>query len=152
MESEGWRNPRNREEVVNRIVNLTGHLIRLMNEEGLSASFQSRGRARVVSKPIPVDDMVVQNVVYDRGSFIIPRVIQTERKIIDLPGPEDGVLYIVSGIVCDVAQREDVWAIGRQVASHGRVTAGRSLIRFDNRFYGMRPSSDVEAETTGTDG
>lgn len=136
---------------MNRIVNLTGHLIRLENEQGLSASFQSRGRARVVSKPIPVDEMVVQNVVYDRGSFIIPRVIQSERKIIDLPEPEDGVIYIVSGIVADVAQRDDVWAIGRQVASHGRVTAGRSLIRFDD-LYGMRSAGVVKKAVESSDG
>ena len=107
-----------------RVVNLTGHPVRLETDSS-SILIQSDGqRARLVSRPHMVGEVKI-------AGLCIPLYVHDERRILDLPDPEAGTIYIVSGMVADVAQRDDVWAIGRKNATKGEVESGYTLIRWE---------------------
>lgn len=72
--------------------NLTGHLIVYENDDGDTLFLKSRRKARIDSK------MDTEEVVVVRGTAV-PLLSVQEKKIVDLPPPQEGVLYVVSGIV-----------------------------------------------------
>lgn len=72
--------------------NLTGHHIVYENDVGDTLFLRSKGKARIDSK------MDTEEVVVMRGTAI-PLLSVQEKKVVDLPEPQEGVLYVVSGLV-----------------------------------------------------
>lgn len=107
------------------VVNLTGRIIHLENDDGVAVTLPTHGpRARVVSRPRYVDPVAIYGVE-------VLRIIRTERRIIDLPDPEEDTIFLVSGVVADAAQREDVWAVGEKMVANGRVHGAHVLVRYE---------------------
>lgn len=109
-----------------RLVNLTGHSLKLASRGDEALYLPSEGRARVDSGMRMVDRFVVGMRI------VIPLLEITENKIVDLPDPVEGIVYIVSGIVAgSVRDRDDVVTPSRVVRddTSGRVTEARALLR-----------------------
>lgn len=100
-----------------RIVNLTGHAIRL----GYSAEMlDSEGMARIRNEMTEVGRVVIDGP----PPAELPILRLVEGKISGLPDPVEGVLYVVSGLVAGAAARDDVVAPARtERDGGGRVTA-----------------------------
>lgn len=107
-----------------RIVNLTGHPLSLVDDDGRNATVASAARARVSSLQVPDGEWEV-------GGLSIPILRIAERTVHELPEPEDGTLYVVSGLVAAVASRRDVVSPIRLVREPGggRVLGARALLR-----------------------
>jgi hypothetical protein len=109
-----------------KLVNLTGRNVTLKpNDDDPNRIFLPiEGRARVVSKPVTVGAVEYQGMT-------VAIVEYHERRVIDLPDEEPGTLYIVSGVVADAVQRDDVWTVGNKlIAASGKIIAGRWLVRY----------------------
>jgi hypothetical protein len=105
------------------LVNLTDHELCLIDPEtGRQVVLPSAGRARVSS----FND--VQEYVELEG-VRIPIVQVVERTLYQLPEPEEGTLYIVSGLVAATAHRSDVVSPARLKRDSGRVIGARALLR-----------------------
>ena len=102
--------------------NLTGHPLTL-SEGNKGIRLPSEGRARIDSSINEDGDILVEGLS-------IPLLRLQERTIIGLPEPEEGVIYVVSGIVATAAQRQDVVAPSRVVREEksGRVKECKALI------------------------
>lgn len=72
--------------------NLTGHHIVFENDEGDTLFLRSVGKARIDSR------MTVVEEVQQRGT-VMPLLEVEERSVEGLPEPQEGVIYVVSGIV-----------------------------------------------------
>lgn len=107
-----------------RIVNLTGHDLRLGNSaEQLPGSRHTK--ARVKSDFDEVWTVHVDGPPSDD----IPVLMVTEKYIRGLPDPVEGTLYVVSGIVASAAMRDDVVAPGRvERVGGGRVTGCHAFL------------------------
>lgn len=107
-----------------KIVNLTGHDVTLSDGVGRVRTFPSVGKARLRS-----NQDIEAYIDFGDGS-LIPQIVMSKPIIEGLPDPQENVLYIVSGVVASVADRDDVVSPGRsQRESNGLVVAARALIR-----------------------
>lgn len=112
------------------IANLTGHPLDLLNGTGGRVRVPVEGRARVKAKMQPS-----YRVNY-RG-LVIPVLDIEEQEIVGLPGPISGMVYVVSGVVGALANRDDVVSPGRvRRDRQGRVIGAQALVR-------IRRESDV---------
>ena len=119
-----------------KVVNLTGHPIRLGDESGhYFLTLMPQGRARIVSHYKKVDSVAVRSAFGGPARYVDRRVI-SERNVVDLPEPDGETIYVVSGIVAAFVDRDDVWAIGKKVTHGGDVEAGRALIRYTREKNG----------------
>lgn len=86
------------------LINLTPHEVKIVGDNGnVIASILSSGVARASQQDIPVDSI-------EFGEVSIP-VVKTEfGEVTDLPGPTEGVAFIVSIITLNAAK-----AVGRSV-------------------------------------
>lgn len=101
--------------------NYTGHPLTI-TVGNKSIRLKSLGRARIDSGVEEKDSIEVEGLK-------VPLLLLQERRIINLPDPVEGVMYVVSGIVATAAQRDDVVAPSRVLReSKGRVTECRALI------------------------
>lgn len=110
-----------------RIVNLTGHPITLTDGMTRLARLESEGRARV-------HHIDVLREYVDVDGLSVPVIDRKGQEVYGLPDSEDGVLYVVSGIVQVVTERKDV------------VAPGQFLRRRDNSIRGARAFVRVEKE------
>lgn len=108
-----------------RVVNLTGHPLRLLGDNGKFAEVRETELRTRASSLLVVDEYV--NV----GGIEIPVLSVKERTLHNLPPAEDGVIYVVSGLVASLANRPDVVSPARLVreANKGRVRGARALLR-----------------------
>lgn len=106
-----------------RIVNLTGHGIRL----GSSAThLDPVHRARMRAEHVEEDTVLIPGP----PSCELPIIHTYERYVEHLPEPADDVLYIVSGIVAGFANRDDVVSPGRVERNTNRdVVACHAFVR-----------------------
>lgn len=106
-----------------KLVNLTGHPLTLTDGTKI-VTLPSSGRARVESKK-----KKARRIIFDGLEIEIINVFRDQ--ITGLPDPQEGVIYVVSGIVADTADREDVVAPGGLIRDNGngRVKGCRNFIR-----------------------
>lgn len=91
------------------LVNLTGHPVNIIGENGIRINIQPSGivarveqqKRTTTTRSLPL----AENVSID---VLVMDCVDT--RIINLPDPEPGVYYIVSTLVAQLAQREDVIA------------------------------------------
>lgn len=74
-----------------------------------------------------VSNDVTEERVLDFGEVRIPMLAIVEKKL-DGPEAEDGVLYIVSGLVAARARREDFVVVSRQERSYSKVVTGAKAL------------------------
>lgn len=87
------------------LVNLTPHPITIRTADGdITIPPDPRGPARVDVAPGPAGKITVDGMPVD---VMAPPVYGP---VVDLPDPEDGVGYIVSGLVAGRVDRDDVFA------------------------------------------
>jgi hypothetical protein len=107
-----------------RLVNLTAHPITLIDPTtGDSHTIPSSGVARVESKFSRADTLVLD-------ALHIPVVTPGEREVVDLPAPEEGTTYIVSGLVASTVARADVVSPVQLVREGTSVIGARALLRY----------------------
>jgi hypothetical protein len=106
-----------------KIINLTGHPLTITDGEKIM-TLPSEGRVRVDSSK-----KTLRTVWYE--GIGMPVVGIKRKEVTGLPPPEDGVVYIVSGIAADTANRDDVLSPGGLVRENGkgRVMGCRQFIR-----------------------
>lgn len=118
----------NMERRVVRIVNLTGHPLRLGTETS-NLRFRSGGKVRLDTH-YRVDERVV--VESEDGSISVPILRITPGRDDEIPDPEDGVLYVVSGLVGGRVGRADVVSPAQvHKDENGRVKFARALLRYE---------------------
>jgi hypothetical protein len=102
--------------------NYTGHKL-IITIPPKSLTLKSEGRARIDSDIKEMGRIEIEGLS-------IPLLSLQERAIVDLPEPEEGVIFIVSGIVATAAQRSDVMAPSRitREEGSGRVLECKALI------------------------
>lgn len=109
-----------------RVVNLTQHRITLFDITGEHHVHvdPSANTARVNSE-MKTDEYIVVDGIQ------IPIISVSNRQILNLPEPEDGVLYVVSGLVASEAHRPDVVSPSRIVRDpfNGNTRGARALLR-----------------------
>lgn len=107
------------------LVNLTGHKLSL-TDGSVIKTLPSQGRARVVSESEPLGEVEI-----DEFNKTLPITALYEQTILYLPEPEEGTLYIVSGIVASAAsERDDVVAPGQLLRTeNGRVIAAQGFVK-----------------------
>ena len=106
-----------------KLVNLTGHPLTITDGSKI-VTLPSDGRARVDSKK-----KKARRIIFSGLEIEIINVYRSE--ITGLPDPQEGVIYVVSGIVADTADREDVVAPGGLIRDNGngRVKGCRNFVR-----------------------
>jgi hypothetical protein len=122
---------------VNKIVNLTPHEINLHRDGGMVTTIEPSGTvARVEQVREDTTPLLF-------GEVAIETTRSTFGEITGLPEPQDGVIYIVSGLVLARTNRADVFAPGDAVRhiDSGRVIGCR----------GLSASSEVVAPPTPRD-
>lgn len=110
-----------------RFVNLTPHaiVVRIGESETFETFEPSGSVARVASKSGYAGH--IDGIAIERTEF---------GAVEGIPAPQEGVMYLVSGMVLDRAGREDLVAPGTQVRdSTGRVTHCTSLRRQSSERY-----------------
>jgi hypothetical protein len=86
-----------------KVINLTGRPLTVEDEHGRQAVLRSGRRAKVYST------VVESYLVQLPGGVEVPVLeLENAQEIQELPAPEDGVLYVVSGLVATAAHRKDV--------------------------------------------
>ena len=112
-----------------RIINLTRHPVRFVLDNGTFFELDPGGvTARVGSRT--VEDLRVELV----KGVEIPIYRMVDQRLIDLPDPVHGVLYVTSGLVAAVATRPDVVApIRTQRDSTGRVVGVKGLLHYQGK-------------------
>lgn len=103
-----------------RFINLTPHDLHV---HGLDGEVRTLPRSGVVAR--------VATSSVDAGAVGgIPTVLTTVGEVTDLPDPEEGVVYVVSGMVASAAPRGDVMSPGDLVRDeNGRPVGCRGLRR-----------------------
>jgi hypothetical protein len=111
------------------IKNLTPHPLTLVGENG-TLNIQQSGQtarlsvARDTLAPITIDGVV------------LPVSRPTLGEIVGLPEPEAGVLYVVSALVAERAQRQDVVSVGELLRDEaGRVIGAHGLCAYAERVF-----------------
>lgn len=112
-----------------KIVNLTPHPIKLFGAEGEEIVIEPTGKpVRLEEK---VDGAGFLPVDTNIGRVRIPVVRKTLGKLIGMPEPEAGMIFIVSLPVAQVAKRDDVLTIGESVRDEkGNIVGAKSLAAF----------------------
>ena len=106
------------------IVNLTPHAITLHGESGIVNCPPSGMLARLA-----VSRQVVGTVMV--GGVILSVARSTLGEVTGLPGPVDGIIYVVSALVADAAKRSDVFAPGELLRSFtGEVIGAKGLTAY----------------------
>lgn len=104
-----------------KIVNLTPHALRIIGLDGEEIAVEPSG---LVAR---------QAVEYRPAGDVAGRIPVTEAvygEVTNLPEPQDGVIYVVSGLVEANVAREDVFAPGELVRDDaGRVIGCKGLKR-----------------------
>lgn len=101
------------------LVNLTPHDLSIHTPAGVVTVAPSGQVARVAT---------VDTAAPDHDG--IPVVITTFGEVTGLPAPDDGVMYVVSGIVADAARRPDVVSPGALIRGpDGQPIGCRGLAR-----------------------
>jgi hypothetical protein len=113
---------------VSKVVNLTRHTLTFVDpvntEKWESVEPDSRGPARVNSELAETEQVRL-------GQIDLPILEVKSRYLAHLPDPEDGVLYVVSGLVASVAYRPDVVAPARTWRDpSGEIQGARALLRY----------------------
>lgn len=103
-----------------KVINLTPHNVNICDEYGnVINTYEASGiEARVRHG-------------WDTFDYVdgIPVVVRKNERIVDLPEPEEGVMYIVSNIVLDYCKnRFDLIAPVKQVKRNGRVIGCRAFV------------------------
>ncbi len=118
-----------------RLVNLTPHVIRIALSDDSFVSFEASGQvARVSSKEVGAGELSVNaEGLFSRFPLVEIPLSKVEYGAVEgLPYPEEGVGYIVSGVVAALApERDDVFAPNTSstaIRKDGQVFAVRSLI------------------------
>lgn len=110
-----------------KIVNITGHPVRMVTLDGDVISFPKRGGARIPQRRAGT------NPVYDSesGQHVDAVKILSTGTVKNIPPPKEGVLYIVSRIVfMALPKRKDLLVPdGAQRDDRGNVIAARRFIR-----------------------
>lgn len=112
-----------------RVVNVTGHPVSLTDGVAM-ARLDSEGRARVHHIDILRDHLFVDGLT-------IPLLDVKEQKVYGLPDEQEGVIYVVSGIVQAIASsqgRDDVVTPGRLMRDGKTVVGARALIRVKGNY------------------
>lgn len=91
-----------------KLVNLTPHPINVIGENGMSITIKPSGKvARVIQET--VEDTI--DVALTPSISVTLKVKNVENvRVIELPPPEDGTIYIVSTLVAQTVPRHDVIA------------------------------------------
>jgi len=111
-----------------RIVNLTDHPLRLGTEAN-NLRFRSSGKIRLDTH-YRVDERVV--VESEDGTVTVPILTLTPGDDDPVPDPEDGVLYVVSGLVAGRVRRADVVSPARQYKDeNGKIRFASALLRYE---------------------
>lgn len=102
------------------LVNLTPHTINVIIGDDVTVSIPSAGVARLVERDVPAEPVEgVETIRRDYGS------------VIGLPEPELGVTYVVSGMILDAVQRQDMVAPGTLVRDEeGQIVGCRNFRRW----------------------
>lgn len=110
-----------------KVVNLTQHPILLLDEnhDGMYVEIPPDGRTARVSSITRVEELVVVD------GISIPVIRFDDREVRDLPDPEEGVLYLTSGLVAALTNRPDVVSPARVVYDpiNRRPRGARALLR-----------------------
>jgi hypothetical protein len=102
-----------------RFINLTPHTLNIHTPSGVVTLAPSGEVARVATVNTDAEDI---------GG--IPTVNTTHGEVTGLPAPQNGVVYIVSGMVASAAPREDVLSPGDLVRDeNGRPCGCKGLRR-----------------------
>jgi len=101
-----------------KIINLTPHPINLV---GL-------GEIKPSGKPVRLEEKteIFGSITVD--AVVIPLIQKKLGRIIDLPEPQDGTVFVVSLPVAQAAHRSDVLAIGESIRDEkGNIIGAKSL-------------------------
>ena len=107
-------------------INLTPHLVRIMDEDGQLHGIQPSGSVATVSTT-----MTTAGTVFD-GARTFAVSSRTFGQVQGLPEQQPGVTFIVSAMVLDHVNREDVVAPdtgATAIRKDGQVWAVRGLVR-----------------------
>ena len=104
------------------IINLTGHDVNILSEDGTMTVFPSLGRKALVREfRHPHGTLRVQ------GQYVQLNKVQYGN-VVGLPPEEDGVMYIVPWPVArELPERHDLLISDERVRINGRITAARAL-------------------------
>lgn len=110
-----------------RIVNLTQHPVTLLDVDDPMRHIEvpPTGVSIRVQSDINTDEVI------EVDGIRIPLISVHDRKVLNLPDPEEGVLYIVSGLVAAEVHRPDVVSPARVVRDpiDGRTRGAKALMR-----------------------
>lgn len=119
-----------------KLVNLTGHPVTLIGPWNVTTIPAIRGRrARVNSQMRMVDRVAVPSSMDGLDDWFIPVLEIVEQSVIGVPEPEDGVVYIVSGIVAghpSLRDRKDIVTVSRVDRTLKTIEGARALLRVSN--------------------
>lgn len=110
-----------------KLVNLTQHTVTLLDHDDPMRHVEVHpdGQAARVQSDMHIDEFFTVDGVR------IPVISVHDRRLLNLPEPEEGVLYIVSGLVAAAAQRPDVVSPARVIRDpiDGRTRGAKALMR-----------------------
>lgn len=109
------------------VVNLTGHPLRLGNQAH-NLRFRSSGRISLDTQYAETERVTVES---EDGTITVPLLKLLSGDDDALPEPQEGVLYVVSGLVAGRVKRPDIVAPARLHRESGRVLYARALLRHD---------------------
>lgn len=89
-----------------RFVNLTPHEVNLTDGNGLMVTFKPSGQVARVERRFEKTTMEVK--ITDDISIRVPLRRVHDGEVVNLPGPEEGTVYIVSFLVAEIVRRPDV--------------------------------------------
>lgn len=106
-------------------MNLTGHPLVLGRNARSLRKFRSEGRVRVSARYEEIGTVRLGDGVY------IPVLELHNGEVYSLPEPQEGVIYVVSGLVAGRIRREDVMGPAKlSRTTDGRVEYARALMRY----------------------
>ena len=117
-----------------KLVNLTPHVLNIVCKHTTLAVQPSGKIARLVEKVLETLPAVVVTTGWGEANYHeIPVIVKAMEQIIDLPQPEDGVVYVASALVAKEAVnagRTDVLCPGMLVRDDKGVVSGcNGLVR-----------------------
>src|SRR5262245_32010688 len=109
-----------------KVVNLTGHPLRLGNQAH-NLRFHSSGRIRLDTHYAETERIVVES---EDGTITVPLLKLLNGEDDAVPEPQEGTLYVVSGLVAGRVKRPDIVAPARLHREEGRVLYARALLQY----------------------
>lgn len=88
-------------------MNLTPHDVKIVVAEGQEVVIKPSGAIARCTE-VPMNKSETRTVVFNGAAITLRKQVWSD--VVGLPDPQDGVLYIVSGIVRDRVKRDDVVA------------------------------------------